>query len=85
MHNICRIEGRESDVLSYLTFIYSRRSVCGANRCEGKLALNLSVETLFDDYNNCSATIVDHIILHNHLTWALRYEEVKAPGPQPIW
>lgn len=52
-------------------------------RCEGKLALNFTVETLFD-YNNCTATIGDRIILYNHLTWALRYEEVKAPGPQPI-
>ena len=52
------------------------------HRCEGQLALNFPVETLFD-YNNCSATIGDYIILHNHITWALRYEEVKALSGQP--
>src|SRR6266852_2611351 len=39
---------------------------------------NLPVETLFD-HNNCTATIGDHIILHNYFTWALRCKEVKAP------
>jgi hypothetical protein len=46
-----------------------------------KLALDFPDETLFD-HNNCTATIGDHVILHNYPTWALRCEEVKAPGPQ---